>query len=57
MPESKRTASGVLGGIAGWIASKIMGTDKDMGIIKNVLAGVIGGNTYVTEPAMAMSDL
>ncbi|MCA4994888.1 GlsB/YeaQ/YmgE family stress response membrane protein [Tsukamurella tyrosinosolvens] len=33
----------IIGGIAGWIASKIMGTDKDMGIIKNVLAGVIGG--------------
>ncbi|UEA85632.1 GlsB/YeaQ/YmgE family stress response membrane protein [Tsukamurella paurometabola] len=33
----------IIGGLAGWIASKIMGTDKDMGIIKNVLAGVIGG--------------
>ena len=43
----------IIGGIAGWIASKIMGTDKDMGIIKNVLAGVIGGSTFVTEPAMA----
>lgn len=33
----------IIGGLAGWIASKIMGTDRDMGIIKNVLAGVIGG--------------
>lgn len=33
----------IIGGLAGWIASKIMGTDKQMGIFLNVIVGVIGG--------------
>lgn len=33
----------VVGGIAGWLASKIMGTDAQQGIILNVVVGVIGG--------------
>jgi uncharacterized membrane protein YeaQ/YmgE (transglycosylase-associated protein family) len=32
----------VLGGIAGWIASIIMKTDEDQGILLNVLVGVVG---------------
>jgi uncharacterized membrane protein YeaQ/YmgE (transglycosylase-associated protein family) len=32
----------VIGGIAGWIASKIMHTDAQMGIVLNVVVGVIG---------------
>jgi uncharacterized membrane protein YeaQ/YmgE (transglycosylase-associated protein family) len=32
----------IIGGIAGWLASKIMGTDKQMGILLNVVVGVIG---------------
>jgi len=32
----------VIGGIAGWIASKIMGTDKQMGILLNIVVGIIG---------------
>lgn len=32
----------VLGGIAGWIASMIMGADARMGIFANVIVGVIG---------------
>jgi uncharacterized membrane protein YeaQ/YmgE (transglycosylase-associated protein family) len=32
----------VLGGIAGWIASMIMGTDGSQGIFLNVVVGVIG---------------
>jgi uncharacterized membrane protein YeaQ/YmgE (transglycosylase-associated protein family) len=32
----------IIGGIAGWIASKIMGTDKQMGILLNILVGVAG---------------
>lgn len=32
----------VLGGIAGWIASLIMGTDASQGIIANVVVGVVG---------------
>ena len=33
----------VLGGLAGWIASKFVGTDKDQGLIGNIVAGVLGG--------------
>ena len=32
----------IFGGIVGWIASIIMGTNKNMGIIANVLVGVAG---------------
>lgn len=32
----------VLGGIAGWIASLIMGTDASQGILMNVVVGVVG---------------
>lgn len=32
----------VLGGIAGWIASLIMGTDASQGVFLNVVVGVIG---------------
>lgn len=32
----------VLGGIAGWIASLIMGTDASQGILGNVIVGVVG---------------
>ncbi len=33
----------ILGGIAGWIASKIKGRDAQMGIGLNIVVGVIGG--------------
>lgn len=33
----------IIGGLAGWIASKIKGTDEQMGIGKNIGAGVVGG--------------
>ncbi len=33
----------VLGGIAGWIASKIMKTDAQMGIGLNIIVGILGG--------------
>lgn len=32
----------VLGGLAGWIASLIMGTDASQGIFLNIVVGVIG---------------
>lgn len=33
----------VLGGLAGWIASKFVGTDKQQGIVGNIVAGILGG--------------
>jgi uncharacterized membrane protein YeaQ/YmgE (transglycosylase-associated protein family) len=32
----------ILGGLSGWIASKIMGRDSQMGIFLNIVVGVIG---------------
>lgn len=33
----------ILGGLAGWIASKIMKTDAQMGIVMNIIVGIVGG--------------
>lgn len=33
----------ILGGLAGWVASKFVGTDKSQGIIGNIVSGVLGG--------------
>lgn len=32
----------VLGGLAGWIASMIMGREAQMGLVANVVVGIIG---------------
>ena len=32
----------VIGGLAGWIASMIMGRDGSMGIFANIIVGIIG---------------
>ncbi|MCT1433680.1 GlsB/YeaQ/YmgE family stress response membrane protein [Dietzia maris] len=32
----------IVGGLAGWIASMIMGKNAQMGLVANVLAGVVG---------------
>lgn len=32
----------IIGGIAGWVASLVMKTDASMGILANVLVGVVG---------------
>lgn len=34
----------VVGGIVGWLASKVMKTDGQMGIIANVLVGIVGSS-------------
>jgi uncharacterized membrane protein YeaQ/YmgE (transglycosylase-associated protein family) len=32
----------VMGGIVGWLASILMKTDKQMGIVANVIVGIVG---------------
>ena len=32
----------IFGGLVGWIASKIMGTDAQQGILLNILVGIAG---------------
>jgi len=34
----------ILGALAGWIASKIMGTDKRQGLLADIVIGIIGAN-------------
>ena len=34
----------VVGGIVGWLASLLMKTDKQMGLIGNVVVGIIGSS-------------
>ena len=34
----------VIGGIVGWIGSKIMKTDAQMGILANVVVGIVGAS-------------
>lgn len=33
----------ILAALVGWVASKIMGTDAEMGWIANVIVGIVGG--------------
>ena len=33
----------IIGGLAGWVASKIMNTDEQQGIILNIVVGIVGG--------------
>jgi uncharacterized membrane protein YeaQ/YmgE (transglycosylase-associated protein family) len=33
----------ILGGLAGWIASMITGTNKQQGVLGNIVVGIIGG--------------
>ena len=32
----------IIGGIAGWIASNIMNTDAEQGIVLNIVVGIVG---------------
>ena len=32
----------LLGGVAGWLGSKIMGTDDKQGVVLNIFVGIIG---------------
>jgi uncharacterized membrane protein YeaQ/YmgE (transglycosylase-associated protein family) len=34
----------IVGGIVGWLASKLMKSDAQMGVIANVLVGVVGSS-------------
>jgi uncharacterized membrane protein YeaQ/YmgE (transglycosylase-associated protein family) len=33
----------VIGGVAGWVGSKITGTDAQIGLLLNIAVGVVGG--------------
>lgn len=33
----------IVGGLAGWVASKFTGKDASMGLVANIVVGIIGG--------------
>ena len=34
----------ILGALSGWIASKIMGTDRRQGLMADIIIGIVGAN-------------
>ncbi|PRY58142.1 putative membrane protein YeaQ/YmgE (transglycosylase-associated protein family) [Knoellia remsis] len=32
----------IIGGLAGWIASKVMKTDAEQGVLLNIIVGIVG---------------
>ncbi|MDP2471010.1 MAG: GlsB/YeaQ/YmgE family stress response membrane protein [Candidatus Palauibacterales bacterium] len=34
----------VIGGIVGWVASKLMKTDAQMGLLANIVVGIVGAS-------------
>ena len=32
----------IVGGVIGWVASNLMGTDKQQGILLNIVVGIVG---------------
>lgn len=32
----------IVGGLIGWVASKVMGTDPEQGVLLNVIVGIVG---------------
>ena len=49
----------IVGGLAGWIASKIMGTDAQQGIILNVVVGIVGAVLagWLISPLLGIADI
>lgn len=37
----------IIGGLAGWIASKLMGTDAQQGLLVNILVGLATGRRSI----------
>jgi uncharacterized membrane protein YeaQ/YmgE (transglycosylase-associated protein family) len=50
----------IVGGVAGWIASMIMDTNRQMGILSNIIVGMVGaliGGLVVTLLTTGNADL
>ena len=49
----------ILGGIIGWIASKIMRTDAQQGIFLNIIVGVIGAmlGGFLISPLLGIATI
>ena len=49
----------IVGGLAGWIASKIMGTDAQQGLLLNVVVGIVGAILagWLISPLIGVADI
>lgn len=49
----------IVGGLVGWIASKIMGTDAQQGILLNVVIGIVGAILagWLISPLVGVTDI
>ena len=49
----------ILGGIIGWLASKVMRTDKQQGLVLNIIVGIIGAyiGGLVVSPMVGISTI
>jgi uncharacterized membrane protein YeaQ/YmgE (transglycosylase-associated protein family) len=49
----------VVGGLVGWVASKIMNTDGQQGLLMNVVVGVVGAllGGWVLSPIVGVSTI
>jgi uncharacterized membrane protein YeaQ/YmgE (transglycosylase-associated protein family) len=49
----------VAGGLLGWLASKIMGTDSQQGIVLNVVVGIVGAllGGWTLGPLLGISTI
>ncbi len=49
----------ILGGIIGWIASKIMRTDAQQGIFLNIIVGIIGAmlGGFLISPLLGIATI
>jgi uncharacterized membrane protein YeaQ/YmgE (transglycosylase-associated protein family) len=47
----------IVGGIAGWLASKVMNRDASMGIVLNIVVGCIGSviGNWIAGPLLGIS--
>ena len=49
----------IIGGLIGWVASKIMGTDAQQGIIMNIVVGIVGAFLagLLISPLIGVEDI
>jgi len=49
----------IVGGVLGWIASKIMHTDAQQGIILNIVVGIVGAALagYLLSPLLGVASI
>ncbi len=49
----------VVGGLIGWVASKVMNTDSQQGIVLNVVVGIVGSvlGGWLLSPMLGISTI